>query len=397
MSTPSILTETEVLHLRRDTPGCKERIHFNNAGTGLVSAPVLQAVKDHLDLEAQIGGYEAHDKAMQAYSNFYTSVAKLVNAVPSEIAYIENATRAWDMAFYSIPFKPGDRVITGKAEYVSNFVALLQMKKRADIEIDVVGDDETGQIDLVALEKAITPKTRLIALTHIPTFGGLINPAEAVGQIARKHDLLYLLDACQSAGQIPLDVKKIGCHMLSATGRKYLRGPRGTGFLYVSADVLDQLDPPFVDLEATRWTAPDRYELKPDAKRFENWERYIAGQIGLGVAVDYALSFGPERLSARMIELAALLRERLSALPNASVHDKGAHKGAIVTFLLETEEPSKTKARLAANQINVSVSSYTSSQLDLPERGLTSLVRTSLHAYNTAEEIEAFIEALYPQ
>ncbi|MEP4034011.1 aminotransferase class V-fold PLP-dependent enzyme [Roseibium polysiphoniae] len=391
------LNADDITLLRRDTPGCANRIHFNNAGTGLAPLPVLNAVKQHLDLEAEIGGYEAHSVNIGEHEAFYTNTAALLKADKSEIAFIENATRAWDMAFYGIDFRPGDRVITGRAEYVSNFVALLQMKKRAGIEIDLIEDDEHGQIDLKALEAAITPKTRLIALTHIPTFGGLINPAEDVGEIAARHKLLYLLDACQSAGQVPLDVKAIGCHMLSGTGRKYLRGPRGTGFLYVSDAVLDQLEPPFVDLEATSWTGPDSYVLKPDARRFENWERYFAGQIGLGVAVGYALGFGVDRLSRRIIELGAALRNGLSELPGVQVHDKGLNKGGIVTFLVEGEDPVLTKTRLAEADINVSVSKATSSQIDLPARNLSALVRASVHAFNTDEEIETLLDVLRTQ
>jgi selenocysteine lyase/cysteine desulfurase len=388
------LSQQDVDLLRDDTPGVRQLIHFNNAGTGLAPAPVLAAVKQHLDLEASLGGYEAAAAANTAMDAFYTSLAALIGSKPHEIAYVENATRAWDMAFYGIDFREGDRVVTGRAEYVSNYVALLQMKRRKGIEIDVVEDDAFGQIDLKALKAAIGPRTRLIALTHIPTFSGLINPAEDVGEIARKTGVLYLLDACQSAGQIPLNVKEIGCHMLSGTGRKYLRGPRGTGFLYVSDAVLDQVEPPFVDLQAAAWIDEDRYELVPHARRFETWERYVAGQIGLGVAVSYAIGFGMERLGERICGLGALLRSELSARPEATLHDKGQRKGGIVTFTWEGESPIQTKQRLSQSGINVSVSQASSARIDLPLRGLEAVVRASVHAFNCEEEIERFVKCL---
>ncbi|MEP2707452.1 MAG: aminotransferase class V-fold PLP-dependent enzyme [Roseibium sp.] len=388
------LSQEDVALMRDDTPGVGQVTHFNNAGTGLALSPVLDAVKQHLDLEAKIGGYEAAAAAEAGMDAFYSSLATLLGCKPHEIAYIENATRAWDMAFYGIDFREGDRILTGRSEYVSNYVALLQMKNRKGIEIDLVEDDEFGQIDLKALETAITPKTRLIALTHIPTFSGLINPAEEVGAIAAKHKLLYLLDACQSAGQIPLNINTIGCHILSGTGRKYLRGPRGTGFLYVSDAVLDQVEPPFVDLQATNWIDEDRYELVPGAQRFETWERYVAGQIGLGVAVNYALGFGMERIGSRICALGAALRTELQSVSGAIVHDKGAQKGGIVTFALDGETPAATKERLVGHNINVSVSNASSSRIDLPHRGLDAVVRASLHAFNCEEEIELFIKAL---
>lgn len=388
------LSRQDVALLREDTPATANLTHFNNAGTGLIPAPVLKVVKDFLDLEAQIGGYEAAAAAKSELDTFYTSLAALLGCEAREIAYVENATRAWDMAFYGIDFREGDRIVTGRAEYVSNYVAFLQMKKHKGIEIDIVEDDASGQIDLQALKDTISSKTRLIALTHIPTFSGLINPAEDVGEIARAAKVLYLLDACQSAGQIPLNVNEIGCHMLSGTGRKYLRGPRGTGFLFVSDDVLDQLDPPFIDLQAANWHDENSYDLVPHAQRFETWERYMAGQAGLGAAVSYAMSFGMERIGNRVCSLGAQLRSELSRIEGVSLHDKGERKGGIVTFAVAGETPKETQARLAEKRINVSISSASSARIDMPHRGLDAVVRASLHAYNTEDEIEHFVKVL---
>jgi len=388
------MTALDIARVRADTPACEKLIHFNNAGASLMPAPVYRATLDLLALEQSIGGYEAEAAADPALEDFYDAFGALLNCDRSEIAYVENATRAWDMAFYSLPLKEGDRILTAEAEYVSNFLGFLHQAKRRGLEIDVAPSDASGQLDLEAMERMVTPKTRLIAITHIPTQGGLVNPAEEVGKIARRHGITYLLDACQSAGQMPLDVQTIGCQILSGTGRKFLRGPRGTGFLYVSKTIIDHLDPPFIDLHAATWTDARTFELRPDARRFENWESFVAGRVGLRAAVRYALELGLEPIRARGTMLADHLRSELARLPGIKVQDLGRVRSGIVTFTKEDEQPRSIEARLRAANINVSVSSKSSAQLDFGRRGLSQVVRASVHYFNTEQEIGVFCRAL---
>jgi len=390
MNTPTI----DVERARRDTPGCAHVLHFNNAGAALMPRPVLDAVTAHLELEARIGGYEAAERAAETIEGAYDAAARLLGCGRDEIAFVENATRAWDMAFYSIGFKPGDRILTAVAEYASNYIAYLQTTHRTGAVVEVVPNDEHGQISVDALRKAIDDRVKLIAVTHVPTNGGLVNPAAAVGRVAREAGIPYLLDACQSVGHMPLSVDKLGCDMLSGTGRKYLRGPRGTGFLYVRRSILERLEPPLLDLHAATWTARDRYEIRPDARRFETWETYYAGKIGLRRAIEYALDLGLEPIRARVYALADQLRDRLRGLPGVSVHDLGVERCGIVTFTAGGADPAAVKARLAAERINVTVSSPAGARIDMEARGLTGLVRASVHYYNTEDEVDRFCRTL---
>ena len=356
--------------------------------------PVFDALQSVLRNENEVGGYEAERRAQDDLAAFYTEFGALLNASPDEIAYVENATRAWDMAFYGLDLQPGERVITHGSEYASNYLALLQQAKRRGIEIDLVPSDAFGQIDVAALEQMIGPKTKLIAITHVPTQGGLVNPAEEVGKVARKHGIFYILDACQSVGQIDVDVKVIGCDVLSGTGRKYLRGPRGTGFLYVRREILDRIDPPFIDLLSATWTGPDSYKIADGAKRFENFESYVAGRVGLTAAVRYARSVGLQNIEIRVAQLATTLRDELSQIAGVSVHDLGKRKCGIVTFQKAGLEPDEIANRLRQKNINVSVSVMPYARLDLEPRNISSLARASVHYFNTESEIGTFIQAI---
>jgi selenocysteine lyase/cysteine desulfurase len=379
---------------RRETPGCERVLHFNNAGAGLAPLPVLRAQTEYLALEAQIGAYEAETQNEAAIEHTYDAVAKLLGCHRDEVAIVESATRAWDAAFYAVPLAAGDRVLCSQAEYAANYIAFLQVARRTGAEIVPVPSDEHGQISIDALRALVDPRVKLIAVTHVPTNGGLVNPAEAVGRVARAAGIPFLLDACQSVGQMPTDVTALGCDMLSATGRKYLRGPRGTGFLYVRRALLDKLEPITLDLHAARWTARDRYEVRPDARRFECWEMTYAGKLALGVAVDYALGFGLDAIRDRIAKVAGALREGLAAVPGATVRDLGVVRSGIVSFTLEGREPAWIMARLREQGINVWTSSRASTLLDMEARHLDSVVRASVHYYNTEDEVDRFCAAI---
>jgi len=386
----------DVERARAETPGVAHRVHLNNCGAGLMPAPVLEATVEHLRLEAEIGGYEAAEREAERVEHCYDAIARLLNCRPDEVAIVENATIGWDLAFYAMTFRPGDRILTAVAEYASNYIAYLQVARKTGAEIVVVPDDESGQLDVAALENLIDERARLISVTHVPTGGGLVNPAAAIGRVARAAGVPYLLDACQSVGQMPVDVEAIGCDMLSVTSRKFLRGPRGIGFLYVRRTMLEELEPPFIDLHAARWVARERYELRPDARRFENWEKYVAGKVGLGVAVDYALGWGLEAIRDRVYALADGIRERILCLPDGRVHDRGRERCAIVSFTFDGVDPQALKARAREAGININTSTVYSTRIDMETRGLEIVNRLGVHYYNSEEEIDrlfAFFEA----
>lgn len=384
----------DVDRARRETPGCETVVHLNNAGAALMPEPVLSTMVGHLEREAMIGGYEAAAEAHDRVEHTYDAIARLLGCAPDEVAVVENATRAWDMAFYSFRFEAGDRILSSAAEYASNYIAFLQVAARTGARVEVVPSDASGQISVEALEGMIDERVKLISLTHVPTNGGLVNPAAAVGKVARRHGIPFLLDACQSAGQLPLDVEEIGCDILSATGRKFLRGPRGTGFLYVRRPLIERLEPPLLDLQAAEWTSRDEYRIRGDARRFENWEANYAGKIGLGVAVDYALDWGLDAIWGRVRGLGQALRDRLAQLPKVTVLDLGEVRCGIVSFAVEGVDGAEVQRRLRAENINVSFSPQRYTRIDMEDRGLAEIVRASVHYYNTEEELARLVETL---
>jgi cysteine desulfurase/selenocysteine lyase len=382
----------DIALVRAETPGCAEVVHFNNAGASLQPRPVLDTVCGHLEAEGRVGGYEAADAAMDRLVGTYGSVARLIGADPSEIAITENATRAWDMAFYGIGFRPGERVLTSASEYGSNAIALLHAARDRGIKVEVLPDDEHGQVSLDALAATLDDDVALVAVNHVPTHDGLVNPVAEIGRLTRSAGALFLVDACQSVGQIAVDVDAIGCDLLSGTGRKFLRGPRGIGFLYVRRAVLDRISPTFLDDRSAEWTGPESYELSPDARRFESFERSAALQLGLGAAAEYAMAIGLDVIERRVTALAGRLRTALEEVPGVTVRDRGERRSGIVTFTRVRHAAADIAAALARQKINVRVSE----QAYRYDGGVapTPRVRASVHYYNTEDEISRLVSAL---
>lgn len=380
--------------LRADTPACAQLLHANNAGSSLQPRPVTETVADYLALEQRVGGYEAAIERAEEFAAGYADVARLIGARSNQIAIVDSATRAWHLAFLAVPFQPGDRILTSMAEYASNYIAFLQLQERVPVTVTPVPNDESGQLSVQALANMLDERVRLVAITHIPTNGGLVNPAQAIGEVVADSPALYLLDACQSVGQVPVDVRALRVDMLTATGRKYLRAPRGTGFLYVGDTALDRLRPPVCDLFGAKWVGRDSYLLRPDARRFELYESNLAATLGLGAAARYAMRVGSDRYWPRIQALAARLRQALSEEPGITVVDQGEVKGGIVTFTVSGAEPADLVRRLRVEKINIWHSSVESTRLDMEERQLRSVVRASVHYFNTEQEIDRLVAAI---
>jgi selenocysteine lyase/cysteine desulfurase len=358
---------------------------------------VVDTVVAHLHREAEIGGYEAHAEAEDRVAAVYDSLARLVGGAPDEIALTTSATDAWLRAFLSVPLSAGDRVLVSQAEYASNVLSIMSVARRVGAVVEAVPDDATGVLDVDALRTMLDERVRVVAVTHAPSHNGLLNPAAEVGRVLRESgsEAWYVLDACQSVGQVPLDVQALGADFLSATGRKFLRGPRGTGFLWTS-DRARELEPALLDLHGARWTGATTYELADGATRYENWEKSYAALLGLGAAADYALSLGLEVTQRRIAWLAEQIRSQVGELPGVTVNDRGRTRTGIVTFSVTGRDAADVVAAVKAAGVNVSYSPREYAVPDFDAHGITGQVRVSPHVFTVTEDIEALVDGLLP-
>jgi selenocysteine lyase/cysteine desulfurase len=386
----------DLARLRAETPGCASRIHFNNAGSGLMATPVLEAITEYLELEAELGGYEAADAREEAIHDFYVATARLLGCEARNIAFAPNATDAFARALSSIPFVPGDLILTTRDDYISNQIAFFSLRKRFGVDVVHAPNVPEGGVDIGAMERLMRERRpRLVAVTHIPTNSGLVQPVAEIGRSCRELELLYLVDACQSVGQYAIDVEQLGCDFLSATGRKFLRGPRGSGLLYVSDRALAAgYEPLFIDMRGARWVGPEDYRQVETAARFEDWEFSYATLLGAAAAIRYALTIGIDAIAERTPALGAALRERLAELDGVRIFDRGRRRCAIVTFTVDGWNSEVLMTELRRRRINSSVSAREHALYDFTDKGVEACVRMSPHYYNTEQEVDEVVGAV---
>ncbi len=381
--------------IRRDTPGCSDKLFFNSAGGSLMPETVAKTMISHIHSEQQYGGYEAADRNAEQINQFYEESARLINAQPHNMAFTVSSTDAYAKALSSIRFENDDVIITTNDDYISNQIAFISLQKNLGVKVirtKNLADHELDLEDLENLVKKHNPK--LVAVTHVPTSSGLIQNVEGSGEICRRYDILYLVDACQSVGQMVVDVEKIGCDFLTVTGRKFMRGPRGTGFLYVSDRVLERdMAPLFLDMSGAEWTAFDEYKLLKTAKRFEHWETSISSILGFTEAAKYADKIGLQTIETYNKKLAESLRNGLRN-NGLRVLDQGNNLCSIVTFCAADHSTENIYKILKENNVYFSVSNKSNALIDFTLKNLDRAIRLSPHYFNTQDEIDQVVRML---
>jgi cysteine desulfurase/selenocysteine lyase len=379
--------------IRAATPAYTEGIYLNSAAASLMPQDIIDVVQNHLRLESTHGGYRAASVVADQLQDLYVAASELLGCDPDEIAVTDGNSRGWSSAVGAMRFSAGDRILVSRSEWGGNYAALLHIARTCGAVVEVMPTDEDGAVSIDKLRTMLDERVRLIALTWLPANGGLVNPAAEVGALAKAAGVPFILDAAQAVGQMPVNVREIGCDILTAPGRKWLRGPRGTGFLYIRRELTEKLTPGIVDHFSAPWSGND-YELRKDARRFETAEASIALRLGLGAAIREALSFGPAAIQQQITSLAEDMRASLKTIARVKILDLGTRHSGLVSFIVDGISAATLHQLLQAEGIEVALSGMAFTPLDMSARGLTGVVRASPHLYTTQDDLSRLVSAV---
>jgi cysteine desulfurase / selenocysteine lyase len=384
----------DVAAARAATPGCSDRAFLLSAGSSLPTETTLDAVVGHLRREAEVGGYRAADEAHDALQRGRADLAALIGGEPSEIAYVPSDSVAWMKAWWgwvvggNVP--DGSVVLVDRLTYHSHYAALVQTQAIVDFDIRVMPSLPDGTVDLASLD--VGDDVNAVCATMVGTHCGNVNPIAEIGAAAPGVPLF--VDGCQALGQLEIDTRTLGCHVFTATGRKFLRGPRGSGVLWVAAELVDRFQPPGIDATSTDWTTRAGLSTRPGIGRFEEYEVSYASMVGLASAARQAVAIGMTAVEARVTGLADMLRAGLGRIDGVTVHDTAEQRSGIVTFTVAGVEPDTVVEIADRHEITINASTASWAALDMHAKELVSVVRASPHYFNTEEELERLVHVV---
>jgi cysteine desulfurase / selenocysteine lyase len=379
----------DILKVRKDTLFCENKIFLSSAGCSLPPKSMFEKMHTYNKLEEEYGGYPVEAFQSTERNSFYSEMATLLNCRAENISFQYSATEGFSRALSAIPFQKNEVILTTDDDYISNYMAFISLRKRIGIKIVRCKNTGLGELDLIDFEnKLVNEKPALVAITHVPTNSGLVQPVAEVGALCKKHDTLYLLDSCQAVGQLVVDVQEIGCDFLNGTGRKFLRGPRTSGFLYVSDKALNMgLEPLYIDRRGAEWTDDEEYTSVDTALRFEPKEVGVE-IIGLAEAINYCNNIGIKNIENYNNIIVKKLRENLLQIPNIQLLDKGSVVSAIVTFTVKNKSLEYVENLLKSNEIYYSVSYKNYALIDFYKKNVDWAIRFSPHYFNTIDEMD---------
>jgi selenocysteine lyase/cysteine desulfurase len=382
--------------LRAETPGCHDRAFLLSAGSSLPTQATLDAVVDHLRLEAEIGGYAAADRIVDVLEEGRADLAALIGGRADEVALVPSDSVAWVKAWWgwvaggNVP--RGGVVLIDRLTYSSHYAALDQTRSFADFTIALMPSHDDGTVDLDAL--VIADDVGVVCVTMIGTHSGNVNPVAAIGARARAAGVPMFVDACQAVGQLDLDVAELGCSVLTGTGRKFMRGPRGTGLLWVDRSIVERFQPPGVDATSTSWSSAAGMRVDAGIRRFEEFEVPYAAFVGLAAAARQALAIGTAAIEQRAVGLGERLRTDLVCLPGVTVRDTAARRCAIVTFTVDGVPAEAVVGTASDVGVVVNASTAVWAALDMDAKCTPTVVRASPHVFNTDADLSRLVDVV---